>query len=119
MAGRNVPLVMIPRFTAYVGTGTYDLLPIPASAYDRLVINVWRGPMLGTTPTLSVFFQESNDGDTWVDTTGTAGGPVPLNVETQFTEALTKAWLRLRVVLAGTNPAGMCYAIGFLERRER
>jgi hypothetical protein len=120
MAGRNVPLVVLPRFSTFVGNGLYWTQPIPVAAYDAITINAWRGLMNGAgPPSTSLQFQESNDLSAWSATLGTSGGVLPPSVETQYRPLLSKAWFRMGIVLAGTDPGVTCYAVGFAELRER
>ncbi len=120
MAGKYVPLVVLPRFSTFVGNGIYWTQPIPVAAYYALSLNVWRGAMNGSgAPATSVQFQESNELSSWEATAGTGGGVVPPMVETQYRPLLSRAWFRMGVVISGTNPGVTCYAIGFAELRER
>lgn len=119
MAGKNVPIVLIPRYTSYVGGGTYSTLPIPVSAYDSLVVSIWRSIGTGVSPTLNVVWQESNDLDDWDPC---AGGIslVPPVLEVQSTVQLTKAWFRLVLLLGPTTNAAMTvWSQGFLILREK
>ena len=120
MAGKNVPVVLVPRFTGYVGDGTYWSQPIPTSAYSGISIDFWHGLLIGTGPPgVTVHFQESNDVANW---RFCGGGPwtVPPGVsETPLSAVLTMAWFRFGVILGGTNAGVTCWAQGFFELRER
>lgn len=113
MKGPLVPLVMIPRFTSYVGAGTFDTAPLDVERYARFVLRVWRGTALGTSPAVTIRFQASHDGITWFDLATVSG----FNAEGTVDEAIAWRWLRARVELTGTDPAFSCWAAGVLEER--
>lgn len=122
MAGRNVPVVIFPRFTAFVGAGTYWSEPIPVAAYDRLVVNMWNGALIGetgTTPEMVAMFQESTDLVTFTGCTGSSTPVITVAADMQYSETLTKAWFRMGVALAGMAPGVTVWARGFFELRER
>lgn len=119
MPGRSVPVVLLPRFTSYLGPGTFSTTPIPVAAYDRLLLSFLAGSLLGAGSGVTLAMSESNDGDAWSPCSGsTPALPTPFN-EVQWTFNLTKAWLRFDVVLAGANAGLTCYAQGHFELRER
>ena len=125
MSGLYVPLVMIPRFTTYVGAGAspYVSVPLDVSEYESANLTVWRGPLIGEAgATLALKFQDSDDADVWSNastpiTTADASSVVVLT--------LRRRWLRASLELAAdvSDPqhavALTCWAIGNLVRRER
>ena len=119
MAGDYVPLVLIPRYTSYVGAGVFTTIGMEVQDYSKAVVNVWRGNMTGTTPTFGVTFEESTDQSTWTTCGGTTAMSDPGAVtEAQYTAVLTKRWFRVSLTLGGTDPAVSAWALGFLEMRE-
>ena len=119
MAGELVPLVLLPRYTTYVGTIDFTTIGMEVSDYSKAIVNVWRGPMVGTSPTFGVTFEESTDQSSWTVCTGaTADSDPGSGVEDQYTATLTKRWFRIKTTLGGTDPIVSCWAIGFLELRE-
>lgn len=118
MSGRNVAVVIVPRFTTYVGGGTYETIPIPVSAYDGLVVSVWRGALIGTVPTLSLGFLESNDLENWSACAGTVVPP-GAGSEAQSSVSFTKAWFRMNTVLASADSGVTMWAQGFFTLREK
>jgi hypothetical protein len=120
MAGEFVPLVLLPRYSTYAGASTFTTIGMEVSEYSSASVNVWRGKLLGTTPTFGVTFEESIDQLTWSTCTGTSAGVDPgEETEALYTATLKKRWFRIKVVLGGTSPAATCWAIGFLEKREQ
>lgn len=121
MAGKNVYVVLIPRFTTFVGPATFLSAPIPISAYASGTFDFWNGAMNGAPAAgvqLDLF--ESNDVVTWEACAG--GSPWvrgPGTGEFQATAAFTKAWLRFGITPLGTQPAVTCFAAGYFELRER
>jgi len=120
MAGELVPLVMLPRYTSFVGAGDFTTIAMEVSDYTAAIVNTWRGALLGSAPTFGITFQESTDQVTWATCSGTSADADPgASTEVQYTATLKRRWFRVKVTLGGTNPAGSCWAIGFLELRER
>lgn len=120
MAGELVPLVLLPRYSSYVGQSTFTTIGMEVSEYSSAIVNVWRGKLTGTSPTFGVTFQESIDQTNWTTCMGTSAGADPgQETEAQYTAQLSKRWFRISVALGGTSPAGSCWAIGFLEKREQ
>ena len=44
MAGRLVPLVLLPRFTSFA-EGIFQTVPMDVSDFQRAIVTVWRGPV--------------------------------------------------------------------------
>ena len=124
MAGLNVPLVMIPRFTSYVGAAAYTTAPLDVSEYGSFVLTVWRGPLVGTPVSgaaLSLVFEQSDDADVWSTFTGVSA-ITTANANSVVTADLTMRWFRAKVTLtedANHVVALTCWAVGNLVRRER
>jgi hypothetical protein len=121
MAGELVPLVMFPRFSTLCGSGTYATLGMDVTEFQNAILNCWRGALYAGT-TFSMAFEESTDGVNWTNCTGAA--PLdPTSTETQVTAQLKKRWFRVTVTLGGSPTpaiyAATCWAIGYLEQRER
>jgi len=115
--GLYVPLVMIPRFTTYVGQATYTSAPLDVNDYVAFTLTVWRGPLLGSGSTLSCVFEVSEDADVWSDSGISA--ITTANTSSSVSTTLTRRWLRVKVTLTGADSALTCWAIGNLERREQ
>jgi hypothetical protein len=119
MPGKSVPVVLVPRFTTYLGAGEYRTMPVPVAAYDRLILNFLCGPLIGAGSTGGCVCEESNDAQLWTGCSGSTPVLPASFVEVQWTFDLTKAWMRFAVNLTGTAPGITCYAQGFFELRER
>lgn len=118
MPGANVPLVLLPRFTCLAGATTFRTVPLDVNDYANATVNLWRGALAGTTPTLGVTFEESTDQNTWTTCGGTVLDLDPgEDEEVQVVAHLQKRWFRLVVELDGTDPGVTCWAVGALERR--
>ena len=123
MAGEFVPVVMLPRFATFAGTGDFATIAMEVSEYQATVLSAWRGVPVAGSPTFGMYFEESIDQLYWSDCTvtassGTGPGWDPTS-ETQYTIKLTKRWFRVRVNLNGAPAVVSCWAVGFLEARER
>ena len=117
MAGELVPLVLLPRYSTFVGALVFTTIGMEASNYSKAIVNVWRGSMTGTSPTFGAVFEESTDQNTWTTCVNGTGGDPGADSEQQYTPDLSMRWFRIKVTLAGTDPAVSCWAMGFFERR--
>ena len=133
MAGEFVPVVMVPRYTSYVGGGQagvsgsqYMTIGMDVSAYQSATLSVWRSKLLGSTPTLKFFFEESSDQVTWstcANTSSSGEQPASAETEYQYSPTFKKRWFRVRIELATASPypadaAATCWVAGFFEQRE-
>lgn len=120
MAGQLTPLVLLPRYTTSAGASTFLTLAMDVTEYSSAIVNVWRGTLVGGTPTITFTFQESSDQLNWTTCAGTnvnAYDPTQ-GQEGQSTATITKRWFRVSVAVGGTGPVATCWAVGFLEQRE-
>ena len=117
MAGKLFPLVMLPRLTTLVGASTFRTPGVDVSAFEQAYVHVWRDDLRGTSPTILVGFEESEDQDVWTDVDG--GDPfVPTaNAETTVELTLARRYLRAVVTLSGTDVAATLFAVGHLVSR--
>lgn len=118
MAGELVPLVLLPRYSTFVGAHSFTTIGMEASNYSKAIVGVWRGAMAGTAPTFAASFEESTDQNIWTTCAAGAGGDPGPDTEAQYQPTISKRWFRIKVILGGTNPSVSCWAIGFLEMRE-
>jgi hypothetical protein len=119
MAGMQVPLVLVPRYSSYTGADTFTTLGIDVTDYSRASVCVWRSPLIGSSPTFALTFEESMDQNSWTTCSGTSAGVDPgADTETMYSPTLAKRWFRLKLVLGGTSPVATCWVIGYLEQRE-
>ena len=47
MAGKQTPLVLIPRYTSFVGPTQFYMDPLPVSAYSAFSVTLWVGIYAG------------------------------------------------------------------------
>jgi len=118
MAGELVPLVMLPRYTTYAGDSTFTTVAMDVTDYQKAILNVWRGKLVGSGPTFDISFEESTDQDSWTVCTNGSGGDPGTETEAQYTPDLNKRWFRVKITLGGSSPIATCWAIGFLEMRQ-
>jgi hypothetical protein len=118
MAGMLTPVVMLPRYSCYSGAGDFLTIAMDTTAYLKAVLNAWRSPLVGTTPTFELAFEESTDQVVWSACTVAPSQPDPTTTETQYVVELRKRWFRVRVTLGGTDPVATCWCVGFFEERE-
>ncbi len=120
MAGELVPLVLVPRYTTYSCGATYTTVGMDVTSYSSAIVNLLRATGIGTSPTIAFTFQDSTDQTNWTTCANTTASFDPgADTETQYTPTLTKRWFRIKAVTSGSNPSFTCWAIGFLEKRER
>ena len=116
MKGTLVPVALVPRYSSYFGPESYATAPMNVEAYCKGTIALWRGPMPGTDPEFTAFFEDSHDGVVW--TPFDAEGEDPGEDEAVVVRFdLQRRWLRVRIVLAGTDSAVSCFVVGNLELR--
>jgi hypothetical protein len=118
MAGELVALVLIPRYSTYIGDTVFTTIAMDVTEFTKAIVNVWRGPLLGSAPTYALSFEESTDQVTWTTCANGTGGDPGEDTEDQYTPDLKKRWFRAKLVLAGAGAAVTTWAIGFLEMRE-
>ena len=115
LTGALVPIVLIPRFTSYIGPNAgLSSLPVDVSAYASGTIVAWRGPFVGTSPFFSIVIAESEDRVIW---TNLATINLTSLTTDQATVTLTRKWLRVTAILTGTSIAVSSWCTGYLERR--
>ena len=120
MVGKRFPLVMVPRFSTYIGSGEFASLGIDVSKFVEARVHVWRGEMSGTgILALTVKFEESTDRVVWFDCDGGAPLAIPEDDETSFDLTLSRQYLRIVPTVAGTDPAVTLYAVGHLNQRTK
>lgn len=119
MAGNQVPLVLIPRYTTYAGQNTdFTTIGMDVTDYVKATVSFWRGVLLGTTPAILITFEESMDQLYWSTCLGGPFTDPGQAVEGQFVPVISKRWFRIKITLTGTAPVVTCWCIGFLEQRE-
>ena len=106
MIGELVPVVMLPRFTSYVGPGTFATAPLGVEAFSGGEVTFWRGPLVGgaATSPFTAYLEESHDALVWTLAFPTAVTQV--NRSDSCAMPFTKRWFRVRVVLAA-NASGV------------
>jgi hypothetical protein len=122
MRGALVPLVLIPRFTSYIGEGTFVTNAMDVSAYASMAVEFWRGPLLGSAPaSFSATFEGSTDGVEWFNITPGGGAITGAGTTALYTlDPLTYRFLRISVVLVASDSdeaAITCWAAGNFELR--
>lgn len=126
MIGQQIPLILVPRYTSYMGAGDYLSAPIDVTPYSEGSVTVWRGELLGggpPPPSFKFYVQVSTDAKAWSD------WPLHVQGSNDYVDPGTDAtilapfpcdrrWIRARVVLGGgSSPAVSCWAAGFVVQR--
>ncbi len=123
MTGERVPIVLVPRFTGLVGAQDFATVPVDVTPYTGGNITIWRGPLIGTSPTFTLFFEVSSDAQTWIKVPLTSEGQAGYSPASGDAGALTigvpflRKWFRARIELAGTEPAVSCWCAGNVDFR--
>jgi hypothetical protein len=113
VAGRRDPLVLIPRYTTYAGDGNFTTVPLDVSRFEGAFIHLWRGALVGTSPSIQFHFEASVDQALWTDIFTIDPGAA---TELSFSLAITRPLLRVRVETLGLDTVATCYAHGYLVR---
>ncbi len=123
MQGEQVPLILVPRYTSYCGAGDYLSAPVDTAGYWSASVAFWRGRLLGTSsPAVKFYAQGSTDAIEWFDL-ALRTPPDPVWLDPGQDNAVTRGvtlqyrWLRVKVVLSGTDPAVSCWAAGLVIER--
>jgi hypothetical protein len=124
MAGKLVPLVMLPRFSSFAGINEFTTIPVDVTGYSRAILTCWRGPIREPTgATVGFTCQESSDQETWVACAGTNTSFDPGDgVEGVADATLKRRWFRVKLSLSGTGPEHNVHvtgwSVGHLVQRE-
>lgn len=110
-------IVLIPRFTTFVGAQTFYTVPINVRDYHQVNVSTFAGVGIGSSPTIEVDVEDSPDLKFW--SVHTDVSPTPGSESTPATLVLKREWLRLKVTLGGTNPAFSSWAVGDFVMRAR
>ena len=122
MTGELVPLVMIPRFTSYVGAAIYTTVPLEIAEFSGAAIEFWRGPLAGKAQgaTFRGVLEEAFDlsvPDAWTTLVSTTTDDTTGLMKVTF----TRRYFRIRIELVADSTNGIaaitCWAAGSLERR--
>ena len=125
MAGTLVPLVMLPRYTTLSGASTFTTIAMDVTRYQSANLSAWRGRLFSSPGyAFKLTCQESTDPGveaSWTTCTGTNAFEFDPGEESegQIVATLTKRWFRVKVELTGSTPQATCWAVGFLEDREK
>jgi len=119
MTGEMVPLVVLPRFTSYVGAGTFSTAPMDVSEFTGGEVTFWRGPLVGgaAMAPFTTHFEGSHDALNW---TAVSPPVTSANASSWFALPFPKRWFRVRVVLQadGSGVVGISlWLAGAIERR--
>ncbi len=116
MVGELVPVVMVPRYTGMVGAQDFVTVPLEVSDYTGASLVVWRGPLIGTNPTFTVYMETSLDNVNWI--TSPAGSDPGANTAALIAAPFSgRRWFRVRITLGGTAPGVTCWCAGHMELR--
>lgn len=121
MIGQLTPLILVPRFSSYMGAADYVSSPIDVTAYVDAYVTVWRGRLLGTSPAFKFYVQTSTDAITWADIDLDPGVAHWIDPGFDTPRAIAFVclyrFIRAKVTLEGTSPAVTCWASGFVQNR--
>lgn len=106
-------IALLPRYSTYAGARSYRTVPILVRDYSYVIVGAWRGPVIGSaSPTVTVSVETSDDLENW-----TGLGSFDPSPEYRSRFDLAAEWMRLLVVLTGTDPAVTCWAVGDFATR--
>lgn len=123
MAGAESALVLIPRFTSFVGAGEFTSVPIDVSGVGSAQIELFRGPLLGEdaspAATFRAYLEESIDGVVWQPDADHERPHDPgAGKSMVLAQIFSLRWFRIRVKLTdatANRPKVTCWAEGMLR----
>jgi hypothetical protein len=91
---------MLPRFTTYLGQGSFSTPPLAVEKYISGSFTFWRGPLVGGAALnpFQTYLEVSHDANTWVQMGATV---TAANTSTKISTPLPGRWFRVRVELLG------------------
>ena len=115
MEGVAVPVVIIPRYSSFVGVNVFTTQPLLVEEFSKAQIVFFRSGM-DAGASFSASFQTSQNQQDWFDD---PGSPITSVATEDIHEVdLPRKWFRIRIELSGSDPAITCWAAGLLIRRE-
>jgi len=107
-------VILLPRFTAIAGEGSFLTAPLNVRAYAYAMFHFTVVSGLGATPpTVEVFVEHSPDLEHW-EAIGDA-----LDIGEPSLRDFSFEWVRLRIEVSGDDPAFTCWCVGeFVVREE-
>ena len=122
MSGTVQKVVLLPRFTTFVGAGDFLTAPVNVRQFAQGLISVWRGreSVVPGLDDFTVTLQESPDLEIWND----VASLVPdANEELSATADFDLEWVRLKINLSldgspAQEPSVTCWAVANLVPRE-
>lgn len=103
----------LPRFTTLIGGSSFTSEPIAVSGKESLSLQVWRGPLIGSTPEIEFFFDQSLDGEHWTPISETGFDPGTDVVKT-LDFCVDLKWFRVRVETSSDTQV-TCWAEGIAK----
>jgi hypothetical protein len=122
MIGELVPLVMIPRFTSYIGEGEYATIPLDVSGYAKATLEFWRGDLQAkqTGADFKAHFEEASEADA-AEWTALVTPIESVKTNSLVAVSFSRRFFRIRIELGNSDTGGLvaitCWAAGSLERR--
>src|SRR5262245_2885891 len=120
MVGEAVPFVLIPRFSSYIGPGSYNTVPLDVTEYSQATVVLWLGQLTptGTGCTFKLYVETSHDGNTWfLEPSGSPGYDPGDDASVGITFTCRRRFLRVRVTTTGTDASITCWCAGLLDVR--
>ncbi len=117
MVRKRVPYVIVARYTTLV-QGTYRFAIADVSSFELGRFLVWRGSLIGSSPSFSMYFEESSDLVEWVACNGV---PSPYDPGAQGEETVEipfrRKHFRLRVDVGGNDAMCTFFTYGYMLAR--
>ena len=121
----QIPVVMIPRYTTFAGTGMFTTVAMDVLRFGAARMDVWRGKLVTATPasaSAEFMLEESSDAQSWQPC---EGNPTPVDpgeeAEASIGVTLRQRWFRVIFLVDSTaseEPVVTAYAAGVVARRE-
>jgi hypothetical protein len=103
MKGPLAEVVIFPRYTGFVGAGTYISVPVDLSGFDDIALDIWRGALLGDPAEgagFEMWLEESQDAQQWTEVDLGVTQPIDTpDAIDLYRFSTSRRWFRIRVIV--------------------
>lgn len=117
MAGELTRVMFFPRYTSVVGAASFASAPFQVRPFYKVALTAWRGTGIDVT-NFQVQPEVSLDMREWLPLLGSAW-TLDANEQESQSPFLSTEWMRIVIVLTGTDASVPFWVLGEFLNRER